>query len=142
MGSSGHTSSRSARVVAGTTSLRPMFLARASRAPGAPGRGSSFPSRPGSADGSGRSAGGGRHGGRSNRSSRGSLRGGGSRRGGGIAAAGGTRGGVREDYAWPDPTTPPKSPRRGGAPGQDESWRPGSQDDSASPWGERGTRSR
>src|SRR6516225_11366626 len=41
MASSGRTSSRSARVVAGTTSLRPMFLALASRPPGAgaPGRG-------------------------------------------------------------------------------------------------------
>jgi len=104
-----------------------------------PGRGGSFPSRPGSSDGSaaaseaggygrssGRSAGGGRHGGHSNRSSRGSLRGGGSPRRGGAATADGTRGGVREDF----------SPGRG-APGQDGP-RPGS----ASPWGERGTRGR
>ena len=115
-----------------------------------PGRGGSFPSRPGSdgyaaasqaggrgLDGlggygrsSGRSAGGGRHGGRSNRSSRGSLRGGGSPRRGGAAAADGTRGGVREDF-YP--------PRQGGAPEQDG---PGSRDGSAAPWGERGARGR
>jgi membrane peptidoglycan carboxypeptidase len=100
-----------------------------------PGRGSSD----GYGRGSGRSAGGGRHGGHSNRSSRGSSRGGGSPRRGGTAAADGTRGGVREDYAWPDPATPPKSPRRGGAPGQDG---PGSRDGSATPWGERSARSR
>jgi membrane peptidoglycan carboxypeptidase len=94
-----------------------------------PGRGSSD----GYGRGSGRSAGGGRHGGHSNRSSRGSLRGGGSPRRGEAAAADGTRGGVREDFY---------SPRRGGAPGQDGPWRPGSRGDSATPWGERGTRSR
>jgi membrane peptidoglycan carboxypeptidase len=112
-------------------------------APYRPGRGGSFPSRPGSPDGyaaasqaggygrtSGRPGGAGRHGGHSNRPSRGSQRDGGSPRHGGPAAADGTRGGVREDFY---------SPRRGGAPGQDG---PGSRDGSAGPWGERSTRSR
>src|SRR5215472_4317318 len=98
--------------------------------------------RSGYGRGSGRSGGGGRHGGHSNRSSRGSLRGGGSPRRGGTAAADGTRGGVREDYAWPDPTTPPKSPRRGGGPDQDGPSHPGSRDGGATPWGERSARSR
>ena len=112
-------------------------------APYRPGRGGSFPPRPGSPDGyaaasqaggygrtSGRPGGAGRHGGHSNRSSRGSQRDGGSPRHGGPAAADGTRGGVREDFY---------SPRRGGAPGQDG---PGSRDGSAGPWGERSTRGR
>ena len=106
-------------------------------APYGPGRGSSYPPRPGSPDGngrgSGRPAGGGRHGGHSNRSSRGSQRGGGSPRRGGPAAADGTRGGVREDFY---------SPRQGGAPDQDGPRQPGSREGSASPWGERSARSR
>ena len=103
-------------------------------APYGPGRGSSYPPRPGTSDGNGRSsgrpAGGGRHSGHSNRSSRGSQGGGGSPRRGGPAAADGTRGGVREDFY---------SPRRGGAPDHDG---PGSREGGASPWGERSARSR